>query len=199
MAMQIFAKPRFGALFWVSTLLFSSAILRLGMEAGPAIAREAVDLGKAAEEVKLPSLPQNETVDQVELHRVLKALQAREKALAEREKQLEDRVQAMKIADTAIEEKLAALEAAERSLSATLALADGASENDLAQLTTVYEKMKPKESAALFETMDPAFAAGFLARMRPESAAGIMAKLSPEAGYRVSAILAGRHTSVPKE
>ena len=83
--------------------------------------------------------------------------------------------------------------------SPTLALADGATEADVARLTTVYEQMKPKESAALFEEMDPTFAAGFLARMRPEAAAGIMAGLSPEAAYTISVVLAGRNGAVPTE
>ena len=88
---------------------------------------------------------------------------------------------------------------AEEELRTTLAMADGATEADVDRLTTVYEQMKPKESAALFEEMDPNFAAGFLARMRPEAAAGIMAGLSPEAAYTISVVMAGRNSGVPKE
>ena len=199
MAKRAPRKPRLGALFWVSALLVGSAVLRLGLEAGPAIAREAADFNARQDSTGNKEKPDPASSDETELAHVLKALKEREKVLLSREKLIEDRMQALKIADAAIDAKLVDLEAAENSLSATLALADGASENDLTRLTTVYEKMKAKESAALFETMDPAFAAGFLARMRPDAAAGILAKLSPEAGYRISVILAGRHAAVPKE
>ena len=108
-------------------------------------------------------------------------------------------MRALEIADAAIEAKLAALVAAEERLSTTLAMAEGASEGDLAQLTSLYEKMKPKDAAALFEELDPQFAAGFLSRMRPEIAAGVMAGLSPKAAYTISVVLAGRNAMVPKE
>ena len=66
-------------------------------------------------------------------------------------------------------------------------------EDDLVQLTSVYENMKPKEAALLFERMSPDFAAGFLGRMRPEDAAAIMSGLPPELGYSISVLLASRN------
>lgn len=188
-------KPRFGALFCVTLLFAVSGLVRLATEAGPILVRQAVAAG--AEDTH--ETPLKEPAPDESLDEVLRALQEREDALDLRERQVEDRMKALAIADKAIEEKLTALQEAERELSATLALADGASEADLGRLTTVYEKMKPKESAAVFEAMDPAFAAGFLVRMRPEAAAGIMARLSPQAAYTVSVILAGRNASVPTE
>ena len=197
-------KTRFGALFWIALMLLGSATLRLGIEIGPAIAREAViDPGTKQPETASP--PQdtadlaNRAVTSEELEQLFRELQSREAVLKEREMQIEDRMKALEIADTAIEEKMAVLIETERSLSETLALADGASEEDLLRLTTVYEQMKPKESAALFETMDPAFAAGFLGRMRSDVAAGIMANLTPQAAYTISVILAGRNANVPQE
>lgn len=195
-------KQRFGALFWVAFLLFGSAFLRLGIEVGPAIAREAAQTeSHDASEID-PATAENagaNTPTVGELEQVLRALQARESALKAREIQIEDRMKALEIADAAIEEKMAALVEVEQALSETLALADGASEADLARLTSVYDKMKPKEAAALFEAMDPAFAAGFLARMRPDAAAAILAKVDPQAAYTISVILAGRNASVPKQ
>ncbi|MHA6264148.1 MotE family protein [Arenibacterium sp. CAU 1754] len=188
-----------GALFWVAILLCSSAILRFGLAAGPAIAREAARKPEPQTEAGQTSHPSSivPAGTSSDLEPLLRALQSREQALVLREKQVEDRTKALEIAGAAIDRKMAALIKAEESLSATLVLADGASENDLSQLTAVYEKMKPKESAALFEAMDPGFAAGFLARMRSDAAAGIMAKLSPEAAYSISVILAGRNATVP--
>ncbi|MFU8776460.1 MAG: MotE family protein [Roseovarius sp.] len=88
---------------------------------------------------------------------------------------------------------------AEDDLRRMIAQTESAAENDVAQLTKVYESMKPKQAAALFEEMDPVFAAGFLARMRPEAAADVLAGLSPGAAHGISVILAGRNATVPRE
>lgn len=194
-------RKRSGVLFWVVMMLFSSAVLRLGVEIGPALARE-----QEPKEIVPAVVPESkrkapEVVMQTseDLEKLLRELQRREMLLQTRERQIEDRMQALKVADEAIAAKLLALTNMEEALRKTLAMADGASERDLESLTSVYNNMKPKEAAGLFETMDPAFAAGFLARMRPETAAGIMAKLSPDAAYSISVILAGRNTGVPKK
>lgn len=192
------ASRKAGALFWVSILLFGSAFLRIGFQAGPVIARESAEVMSAQDRTSA-RMPASQKAAANELGPLLQALQQREQTLSVREQQIEDRMKALEIADLAIERKLAALHEAEETLSDTLALAQGASEGDLSKLTDVYQKMKPKDSAALFETMDPGFAAGFLARMRSDSAAGIMAELSPEAAYSISVILAGRNAAVPTE
>lgn len=192
-------RTRVGTLFMLSVLLIGSAVVRLGFEAGPAIAREVANLPES-EAAKGDGAKHRETTpSSAELQHMLAAFQQREKALAAQEAEIEDRMKAMEIADQAINQKLAALEAAEVKLEATLSLADGATEADLARLTAVYEQMKPKDSALLFEEMDPDFAAGFLARMKSEAAAGIMAGLTPLAAYTISVVLAGRNGSVPKE
>ncbi|CUI01471.1 MotE family protein [Leisingera aquaemixtae] len=192
---------RGGTLMMLAVLLIGSAAVRLGLEAGPAIAREVASLKEPGREesahkgeTRGESMPSS-----AELQTMLAAFREREQALAAREAEIQDRMKALEIADQAINKKLVALEQAEEKLRATLALADGATEADVTRLTSVYEQMKPKEAAALFEEMDPAFAAGFLARMQPEAAAGIMAGLSPEAAYTISVVLAGRNGAVPRE
>jgi flagellar motility protein MotE (MotC chaperone) len=116
-------------------------------------------------------------------------LQDKQLQVAEREKELAN-------AEERIQEKLQKLIEAEEKLHATLALAQSASDNDISQLVSVYENMKPKQAAALFEVMDPQFAAGFLGRMKPQTAASIMSQLKPENSYTISAILAGRNANV---
>lgn len=193
-------RPRIGTLFVLSVLLLGSAALRLGLEAGPALAKELLEeAGQGAEThmkapVETAEMPQAEPNFQA----MLTAFREREAVLAARETELEDRMRALEIADQAIEKKLAALQVAEEKLKATLTLADGASENDLTKLTTVYEQMKPKEAAALFEEMAPEFAAGFLARMKPDAAAAIMAGLEPNTAYTISVVMAGKNANVPK-
>jgi flagellar motility protein MotE (MotC chaperone) len=82
---------------------------------------------------------------------------------------------------------------AEARLRGLMTLAEESAEGDLAQLTSVYENMKPKDASLLFERMSPDFAAGFLGRMRPDAAAAIMSGLPPELGYSISVLLAGRN------
>lgn len=192
---------RSGTLMMLAVLLIGSAAVRLALEAGPAIAREVASLQEPGKEGPgHKGEPQRESMpSSAELQTMLAAFKEREAALAAREAEIQDRAKALEIADQAIQTKLAALEEAESRLRATLSMADGATEEDVTRLTTVYEQMKPKEAAALFEEMDPGFAAGFLARMQPEAAAGIMAGLSPEAAYTISVVLAGRNGNVPKE
>ncbi len=191
-------RLRGGTLAVIAVLLIGSALLRLGLQAGPAIARESrpeQDQEISAE----PDMARSVVPTSAELQTLIDALRDREYALDTREAQIQDRMKALEIAEKAIERRLEALIGAEERLSATLALADGATEEDLVRLTDVYEKMKPKQAAALFETMAPEFAAGFLARMRPDAAADVMAGLSPMAAYSISVVLAGRNASVPTE
>lgn len=182
-------------LFLISGLCVVSAGLRLADGSGAAIAREVASL-TGYEEVAAEVT--GEAPD-TEVSEILDALATREAQLIRREEELAARQAALSEAQEKMRIKLEELKAAEDSLRAVLDLAEGAADNDISRLTTVYERMKPKEAAALFETMAPEFAAGFLGRMNPEAAAQILAGLSPEAAYSLSAILAGRHTDVPKE
>jgi len=166
-----------GTLSIISGLLIASAIVRVGAEAGPALANEAAGETNPIEEA---------SEDKLEIDALLVAFQEREALLSEREKQLRDRIQALDVAGAEIEQQLTALIAAEEALAATIAMADEAAATDLDQLTNVYENMKPKEAAALFEEMPPEFAAGFLGMMRPDAAALIMTQLEPEVAYSFS-------------
>ena len=186
-----------GVLSLIAGMLIASGVFRIGDGVGFAFAVESDNLAEpeviaAPEDTALCS----PTADTSEL---LSAFQAREARLTERESQIEARLQALRVAETEISEKLAALESAESSLAATLAIADGAAEDDLAQLTAVYENMKPQDAAALFEQMAPEFSAGFMGRMRPEAAAAIMTNLEPATAYTISVLLAGRNAEAPTD
>lgn len=182
----------------ISALLIGSALLRLGSHAGPAIARGLDGAADQATGVPEGGGAGRDAVPE-DLRKLIAELQARDRRLRQAEAHMVERMKALELADAALDRRLQDLVQAEESLRETLALADGAAEGDLTRLTGVYERMKPKEAAALFEEMAPEFAAGFLARMRPESAAQVMAGLSPRAAYTISVILAGRNVGVPTE
>ncbi|MEM9127135.1 MAG: hypothetical protein AAGB28_15210 [Pseudomonadota bacterium] len=183
-------QQRGGVLAVIFLLMLGSAAIRLGFEAGPALA-------KSAEPDVVNATASKQPAPDVQV--LLTELLRRESRLEQREDALRDREMALKVAENAIETRLATLRDAEDALSQTLALADQAAENDLTRLTDVYQNMKPKDAAALFETMDPTFAAGFLSRMPPDAAAGVLAGLSPEAAYTISVMMAGRNALAPQE
>lgn len=168
----------------IAAIFAASGLFRLGGDAGVAIAREAGELATPAGTAPLPPPP--------DLTAALAAVREREARLEAREATLDDRMQALNLAEDAVARNMDALEAAEARLRSLIAAIDETAENDLAQLTAVYENMKPKEAGPLFERMSPEFAAGFLGRMRPDAAAAIMAGLPPEAAYSISVILASR-------
>ena len=177
-----------GILVVLALLLASSGALRMGSIAGAALANSDTETAEAA--------PTSCTIPPAAL---AEALSARAAEVAVQEAAMADRKAALALAEAAISKRMAELEAAEASLKATLALADGAAEDDLVRLTTVYETMKPKDAAALFATMAPAFAAGFLGRMRPDAAAAVLSGMSPDAAYSISVLIAGRNALVPTE
>ncbi|EEE36284.1 hypothetical protein RKLH11_117 [Rhodobacteraceae bacterium KLH11] len=184
-------RTRGGVLTVISLLMIGSAAIRIGLEAGPALARgtEPADT----------TLVNDKRTNAADLQILLTELLRREQDLNQRENRVLDREHALEIAGQAIETRLTQLQEAEASLRETVAIAEKAAENDLTQLTDVYESMKPKDAAALFETMDAVFAAGFLSRMPPEAAANVMAGLSPEVAYTISVVMAGRNAAAPQE
>ncbi|PJE27396.1 Flagellar motility protein MotE, a chaperone for MotC folding [Pseudooceanicola antarcticus] len=192
-------RPRRGTLALIAGLLMASAGLRVALHSDQVFALDSTP-SEAPLQASMASADAGMSCEQPpEIEAMLEAFDAREARLNQREAQVRDRMNALAIADEEIDKKLAQLETAEAALKATLALADNAAENDITQLTAVYENMKPKDAAALFEQMAPEFSAGFLGRMRPEAAAQVMAGLSAERAYAISVILAGRNSSVPKE
>jgi flagellar motility protein MotE (MotC chaperone) len=192
--MRVVARLRAGrgALWFITGLLVTSAAIRaatgaVGDPAGPAPAAEA-----------LPP-PEAECTPPPDIAETLELLADRQAELDTRAAELADLEATLALARSQVEARMQDLAAAEEELSGLIAIAEGAAEDDLARLTAVYEKMKPKEAALVFEAMAPDFAAGFLARMRPDAAAEILAGLRPEAAYTISVLLAGRNANAPTE
>jgi flagellar motility protein MotE (MotC chaperone) len=191
-------KSQPGTLVILALFLASSGAMRVGAGAGQALAESGKaahgdepaagsDGGGVAENCPAPPAA------------LAAALTERAAQIDNRSLALEERMAALALAEEAISARLVELEASESKLRATLTLADGAAEGDLVQLTSVYEAMKPKDTAAIFEKMEPDFAAGFLSRMRPEAAALVISGMKPETAYMITALIAGRNALVPKQ
>jgi|GEM_PF-7102220 len=124
---------------------------------------------------------------------LLEAVQERGIQLDQREREMEERLALLNIAEAEIDKKRAALAEAEESLAKTLALADSAAEEDIIQLTAIYENVKPKQAVGIFATMDVNFAAGILSRMSAPKAADILALLDADKAYAISVLMAARN------
>ncbi|RYH09934.1 MotE family protein [Tropicimonas sp. IMCC6043] len=197
-------RPGRGTLLAIGALFFASGVLRLADGTGNAIARQVEALAiqsdaDATVEAPASSIHPADCATEDSLARALATLRERAAQLDEREKQIGDRMVSLDRAEAEIARNLSALVEAEDRLAATIAMADGAAEKDITRLTTVYEKMKPKDAAAVFEAMDATFAAGFLGRMRPDVAADILSGMSPAKAYTVSVLLAGRNAGAPAQ
>ena len=176
-------------------ILTGSIALRLGNGEGLAFVTNAMAVGNTiAAETAPPMIDDEETIGIL-----LARLRAREQDLTRREEELDLRDKTLEKLSQEIGARLDELSAAEETLRQTMAIADSAAENDLENLTKVYENMKPKDAAVLFEAMEPSFAAGFLGRMQTASAAQILSGLSPEKAYAISLTLSGRNIDAPTD
>lgn len=182
-------------LLTISLLLASSGLIRLG---GLGVAT-ADDVSHLLTGTTAAPQPLGTCSDEADIEIVLGALREREAALLGKETEFLARMKALNAADQEVSEKLQQLRDAEARLAATLATAKTAASDDLDQLTTLYESMKPKQAIPMFEAMEPDFAAGFLSRMKPVVAAQIMAGLDPQKAYAISVVVAGRHSKTPND
>lgn len=186
------AKFSIGPMQLVLGFFVISAVVRVGSQS-IAIAEASVALPTEIVSEAESCQPEESVSD------LLQAIRDRQKQISQRESEIAERQQVLNAAEKQISQQLVILREAEARLAETLAIADGAAENDLARLTEVYEKMKPKNAAKVFETMDMTFAAGFLSRMRPEAAAGILSEMPAETAYSISVVMAGRNAQAPTE
>ena len=182
---------KIGTLAVIASLFIFSASLRIIGVSSIAIA--SGDGGAA------PAREPTEMRETKDLDALLLSFKEREAKLDAYDEELAQRSSKLRDAEASIGKKMNELIEAETRLRELLAIADSASEDDVARLTTVYENMKPADAAALFEEMAPEFASGFLVRMRPEAAAAVMTGLEPQTAYSISVIIAGRNANAPIE
>jgi flagellar motility protein MotE (MotC chaperone) len=184
------ARAALGGVGLIVLCFVGSAAMRLG-DLGAALAEEAGSLSATA-----AGGPSDAQADSDAL---LAAIREREAQLTREAERLAERAQTLNVAEARLAEQLAALEQARAELEETLALADNAAERDIAQMTAVYERMKPEDAARIFARMELSFAAGLLARMKPDTAALVLAGMEPDTAYAVTLMVASRHARVPTD
>ena len=182
-------KIQNGALMVVIGCFITSAMIRMGVS-GPAIAEQ---MAASQNNVVPETHADTDITDMAELDLMLDTIREREASLNSEDERISARLEILNSVEVEFERKRQELEDAEKKLAATLAQTDDAVLRDIAQLTAVYENMKPKNAAVIFDEMDPNFSAGFLIRMNPQAAADILSSMETNTAYEVSVIMANRN------
>jgi flagellar motility protein MotE (MotC chaperone) len=177
-----------GAVALIAACFLASAGLRAG-GVGFALAQDALGGTPSAEAGCVP-----QAADEL-----LAAIREREAQLERDAERLTERRQTLNVAEAKLAEQLAAFEEARAGLEETIALTDGAAERDIAQMTAVYERMKPEDAARIFERMELSFASGLLVRMNADSAAQVLTGMDADTAYAITLMIASRNARAPTD
>ena len=175
-------KP--GPVSIISLLFFAVAAVKSGTELGNSFAFAA------------DSPRQQLSICPPQPAELLKELELRENTIVVQEISISQRISALDQAQAELDATQKALEQERAKLIETYAVYEEAAAEDMEQLVTIYETMKPSSASEIFGEMDPKFAAGFVTRMQPEAAAAILAALAPAKAYEISSIVATQNTSL---
>lgn len=199
MAVKLPSLPAFriGALAVVAAGFLLSALLRAG-EVIAAFPEGDDGFGNpiASQKTGSASKPEKIVVGPPELIAEIKRLR---ETLDAREKALENREMKLRIIEQKMKERLEEMRTARERLAETAALVDDAAGKDVRRLAEMYQAMKPKKAGQIFNEMAASFAAGFIAEMRPEAAALVLANMDAEKAYAVSLLIAGRNVNANGE
>ncbi|MEY3232929.1 MAG: hypothetical protein RL230_200 [Pseudomonadota bacterium] len=122
--------------------------------------------------------------------RLLQTLQERRQTLDTRERDIVTRENLLATTDAKIQERMSALKAVESNLQKLLGQVDDLETQRIASLVRVYEKMKPKDAAAVWEGLDTEVLLKIAQKMKEQPLSLILAKMSPERAREVTRRLA---------
>ena len=122
--------------------------------------------------------------------RLLQTLQERRQTLDTRERDIVTRENLLATTDAKIQERMSALKAVEGNLQKLLGQVDDLESQRITSLVRVYEKMKPKDAAAVWEGLDTEVLLKIAQKMKEQSLSLILAKMSPERAREVTRRLA---------
>ena len=122
--------------------------------------------------------------------RLLQTLQERRQTLDTRERDIVTRENLLATTDAKIQERMSALKAVEGNLQKLLGQVDDLESQRITSLVRVYEKMKPKDVAAVWEGLDTEVLLKIAQKMKEQPLSLILAKMSPERAREVTRRLA---------
>jgi flagellar motility protein MotE (MotC chaperone) len=149
----------------------------------PACAQSPADLAKAA------GLSPGEL-------QTLQNLGARRGQLDDRERILDTQLQLLAAAEAKVDGKIKALANMKTEIKALLGQADQQQQAEVDRLTSVYQKMKPKDAAAVMATLDDKVRIPVAAKMKDAALAAILAQMPTIEAKKLTESLAHRYTAV---
>ena len=122
----------------------------------------------------------------------LQNLQSRRGQLDDREKTLDTQIQLLAAAETKLDARLASMNAVKAQIQGLLGQADQQQQADVDRLTSVYQKMKPADAAAVMATLDDKVRIPVAAKMKDSNLAAILAKMPTVEAKKLTESLAER-------
>jgi flagellar motility protein MotE (MotC chaperone) len=122
----------------------------------------------------------------------LQNLQARRGQLDDREKALDTQLQLLAAAEAKVDAKLKAVNDVKAQVQALIGQAGQQQQADVDRLVTVYEKMKPRDAAAVMATLDDRVRIPVAAKMKPAALAAVLAQMPTLEAKKVTESLAQR-------
>ena len=123
---------------------------------------------------------------------VLQNLGARRGQLDDREKALDTQLQLLAAAEAKVDAKLQAVTAVKSQIQALLGQADQQQQADVDRLTLVYQKMKPRDAAAIMATLDDKVRIPVAAKMKDSALAAILSQMPTDQAKKLTESLAQR-------
>ncbi len=123
---------------------------------------------------------------------VLQNLGARRGQLDDRERALDTQLQLLAAAEAKIDAKLKTVTAVKGQIQALLGQADQQQAADVDRLTLVYQKMKPRDAAAIMATLDDKVRIPVAAKMKDSALAAILSQMPTTEAKKLTESLAQR-------
>ncbi len=122
----------------------------------------------------------------------LQSLQARRGQLDQRERDLDTQLHLLSAAELKLDAKLQALAALKAQVQGLIGAADQRDQAELDRLVRVYEKMKPRDAAAVMAQLDDRVRVPVAAKMKDAALAAILQQMAPADAKRLTESLARR-------
>ena len=123
---------------------------------------------------------------------VLQNLGARRGQLDDREKALDTQLQLLAAAEAKVDAKLKAVTAVKAQIQGLIGQADSQQQADVDRLTLVYQKMKPRDAAAVMATLDDKVRIPVAAKMKDSALAAILSQMPTAEAKKLTESLAQR-------
>jgi flagellar motility protein MotE (MotC chaperone) len=125
----------------------------------------------------------------------LQNLQTRRGQLDDREQKLDTQIQLLAAAEAKVDAKIKAMNLVKGQIQGLLGQADQQQQADVDRLTSVYQKMKPADAAAVMATLDEKVRIAVVAKMKDAALAAILGKMPTEEAKKLTESLAQRATA----